>query len=1236
MRSGRALPLWWLVVLVTLVGAQAAAGDSRAYVHDRVLGEVAETGQARVMVTLWDNALPEAWAKDWRQRGPAIRALVGRALTAAPKFRVGREYEIFPFLAGTVDEAALEQLARCPVVEAVYPDLKVRAELSESGPLIGQPDAEDSLYTGSGVAIAIIDTGIDYTHADLGGAAFPNAKVIGGYDFVNSDSDPMDDHSHGTHVAGIAAGEGGTYRGIAPGARLIALKALDADGVGDSSDITAAVEWCITNQATHNIKVINLSLGDWAEWTDPAECDALVPYSTAMANAVSAGMVVVVASGNQSYQQGISFPACVSAATAVGATMDGSGGWTPSDGVASFSNRGELLDLFAPGALITSAHMGGGYVGGVGTSAATPHVAGAAACVISMGVTSPAAIVTRLQRSGVQIVDPVTDVGTPRIDLVGAKSPPTTGPDLVVTAVTSPGTSGYVGDSLDVSVTVRNQGDTASAACEAIVVLSANGVISPQDHVVATVSVPAVAGGANYSSGTVAAMIPGMLPGQYQLGGYADSGYVVTEQEETNNGLVGAAFEVIGMTSRVVSNSIPQFMLKGQMYGISVRMENDGTTSWRGIDGDGLAAVSPVGTARWGVSSVSLPLLTGVDPGLSYEFTFNVTAPPDPGWYPCHWQMSKDGKVFGEVATGATRTLVRNDATYGQDYAAVSGERVAYEDYSGIYRDYLLEAISVTNLTTMTTVTLPEDIPFPIDPGTGGPYPPYEYFDISYQWYPDISGTWVTWMVDDVPSNPSDPANSIWYWQVTAYNLASPWDLPRRITYQAADALYPSIDGNRVVWEDYRNDADGMPGGDFLSDNADIYIYDLATSNSYALCTASGPQFAPRVSGDLVVWEDWRDLTYGQIYLYDLSVDTDDDGTPNWKDPDRPSPDPAETQLTSTAWAKLYPDVSGRTVVWMDLQRSTGVDIYALDVDTMVETAVATDPMTYRDRPRIDDGKVVWTDYRGGLPDVYWSDVSTGVTVPIGGSASSEWWADISGRRVVYGRYRTTVTRDVVNPEPPPETIPKAWDVYNVWTERMLLNGSVGVHTFTDVTNSHWAWGYIEATVENGVVNGYEDHTYRPLVQVTRDQMAVFIARAMGLPTETYEGLFEDVKGPGDPEEQWAWPWIEALARAGIVRGYTPTEYRPRVIVKRDTMAVYVARALWGGVEVPTGPEVGTFDDVPDRDPGPAHWAYDEVEYCVANGVVSGYTPTEYRPDNPVDRGQMAVFVARAFGYTLP
>ena len=400
---------------------------------------------------------------------------------------------------------------------------------------------------------------------------------------------------------------------------------------------------------------------------------------------------------------------------------------------------------------------------------------------------------------------------------------------------------------------------------------------------------------------------------------------------------------------------------------------------------------------------------------------------------------------MGAAATGGTNTLVLNDPSYGQDWPAVSGDRTAYMDYTGLYGYYTVPAISVRHLTGGTTLKLPESIPLPTEwdsvTQTYIPLPPYENYDVSFHYYPDISGPWVVWQVDDLPDS------LYWYRQITAYNVDTPEVLPLRITYDTEnpwDAWYPSIDGNLVVWEDYRNDPDGlMDTYDFLVDNSDIYICDITDVSgpgahfppAYPLCTALGPQFAPRISGNLVVWEDWRDDVGWQsdLSLYDLSVDSDDDGPPHWKDPARPNPAPAEQRLTDTWWYEQYPDISGDTVVWMDLWRDPGtgelVDIYALDLGSMIETPVATDPQTFRYHPRIDQQKVVWEDSRHGQGDVYWADLDTGVMAPIAGSAIGEYVPDISGRRVVYSRYRaTTMLGD------PPDT----WQVYNVWAPRLL------------------------------------------------------------------------------------------------------------------------------------------------------------------------------------------------------
>jgi beta propeller repeat protein len=496
--------------------------------------------------------------------------------------------------------------------------------------------------------------------------------------------------------------------------------------------------------------------------------------------------------------------------------------------------------------------------------------------------------------------------------------------------------------------------------------------------------------------------------------------------------------------------------------------------------------------------------------------------------------------------------------------------------------------------------------------------------------------------VDDFPvGNPL--ITDLWYFQIAAQNIGNLSVLPLRLTSQDSHALLPSVDDNLVVWEDYRNDLDGSPadpdeGESFLDDNPDIYISDLSDVSGpddhyppvYPLCTAPGPQFVPRISGNLVVWEDWRDLAEPQsdLYLYDLSVDSDGDGILNWKESPKPSPDPAETQLTDTFWPEEFPDIDGRNVVWMDLGRDTGlgtlIDIYMMDIDSPTATAVATEPATFRYQPRISETKVVWEDWRNSQPDVYWVDTATGAGGPIAARKLGEGrlpmsGPDISGDNVAYPKLRRTRTISGYGD----------WDVYNVWVQDMLHEGSVGAYSFTDVLSTYWAWEYIEAAATNGVVQGYPEGDYKPGVQVTRDQMAVFVARSLAdgdenVPNPTVDPGFTDVA-----TDYWAHKYIAYAFDQGVVSGYPEGDYKPGLAVNRGQMAVFVARALAGGdagVPDPTGDP--SFPDVAE-----SYWAYKYVEYIKDAGVTQGYLDGTYRPQVVVTRDQMAVYISRAFDY---
>jgi PKD repeat protein len=173
----------------------------------------------------------------------------------------------------------------------------------------------------------------------------------------------------------------------------------------------------------------------------------------------------------------------------------------------------------------------------------------------------------------------------------------------------------------------------------------------------------------------------------------------------------------------------------------------------------------------------------------------------------------------------------------------------------------------------------------------------------------------------------------------------------------------------------------------------------------------------------------------------------------------------------------------------------------------------------------------------------------------------------------------------------------------------------------------YWALRHVGACVAAGIVGGYPGGVYLPTVPVTRDQMAVFISRALAggdslVPTGPPTATFSDV-----PTGYWAFKYVEYTVDHGVVGGYSDGTYRPTTTVTRDQMAVFIARAMVGGDSlVPSGPATATFPDVPTD-----FWAFKYVEYIRGEGVTGGYPDGLYHPEYACTRDQMAVFVQRAF-----
>ena len=239
-------------------------------------------------------------------------------------------------------------------------------------------------------------------------------------------------------------------------------------------------------------------------------------------------------------------------------------------------------------------------------------------------------------------------------------------------------------------------------------------------------------------------------------------------------------------------------------------------------------------------------------------------------------------------------------------------------------------------------------------------------------------------------------------------------------------------------------------------------------------------------------------------------------------------------------------------------------------------------------------------------------------TLAAGGQARTSFTINVGGSA---RRARAVMEQAVVYFPSVPEETPTNI-VVNV------VNGS-----FPDVPWDHWAVGEIESTFEAGIVQGYPNGQYRPTVAVTRDQMAVFVARAMAsgdanVPTGPAVATFPDV-----PTDHWAYQYVEYAVDREVVEGFDNGTYRPTLEVDRGQMAVYMARALAGGESnVPPPMPPATFSDV---GPGTAwEWCWPHVEYIAAKGVAGGYEDGTYRPATTCTRDQMAVYVTR--GFRLP
>ncbi|HWI17427.1 MAG TPA: S8 family serine peptidase [Vicinamibacterales bacterium] len=287
----------------------------------------------------------------------------GAARITAGGGRAGRKLGMIKARAGRMPRALLRRLADDPKVKRIHKDREVRGEVARTAATVGAKNVHAQYgYTGAGIGVAVIDSGITPWHDDLTVANRTGQRVTKFVDFINNRTAKYDDWGHGTHVAGIIAGNGydsnGDRLSIAPKANIIALKALDFEGKGKISDIIAALDWVVANRTQYNIRVVNMSLG--AGVFESYNTD---PLTVAAKRAVDAGIVVVAAAGNmgkaangQPQYGAIAAPGNAPWVLTVGASSSMGTTDRRDDTIALYSSRGPTMidfaakpDLVAPG-----------------------------------------------------------------------------------------------------------------------------------------------------------------------------------------------------------------------------------------------------------------------------------------------------------------------------------------------------------------------------------------------------------------------------------------------------------------------------------------------------------------------------------------------------------------------------------------------------------------------------------------------------------------------------------------------------------------------------------------------------------------------------------------------------------------------------------------------------------------------------------------------------------------------
>ena len=298
------------------------------------------------------------------------------------KGKVQRKIHMMPLMVAELPLPGLGALAGSRHVIKIWDDVPVHVVLEQSFPEIRNTRVQELGYTGKGAVVALLDTGI-YPHEDL---ITPYNRILAWNDLIHQKNAPYDDNGHGTHIAGIIAGNGitadGKYKGLAPDARLVGIKVLNQEGSGFTSDVISGIEWCLDNFSTLNTRVINLSFSTIIQGSPDAD-----PLCRAAVIAWRKGVIVCKAAGDtRPCFTTINIGNPIRGEVLVG-NLNEQQTLTNQELCPELKKRQRPSsvvkpDLVAPGMEITSLGTDGGYATLSGTSIATAFISGAAALIL--------------------------------------------------------------------------------------------------------------------------------------------------------------------------------------------------------------------------------------------------------------------------------------------------------------------------------------------------------------------------------------------------------------------------------------------------------------------------------------------------------------------------------------------------------------------------------------------------------------------------------------------------------------------------------------------------------------------------------------------------------------------------------------------------------------------------------------------------------------------------------------